>query len=51
MNKDKLKLAKDTIRMLLDAFDDTVTESNYVERLKQKKAAVESGEIVWAGLK
>lgn len=38
--------AKKTIRQLLDALNMPVTDSSYVDRQKQKEAAVEAGENV-----
>ena len=43
---DKLKLAKETIRLLLDVLKMPVSETNYVDRME----AIEAGEIVYAGL-
>jgi len=50
MTNKQIKLAKDTIRNLIDALEMDVENGNHVERLKAKKAAIETGEIVYAGL-
>ena len=49
MNDNKLKLARDTIRTLLDALDPAL-DIAHVERLKLKKDAIEAGEIVYRSL-
>ncbi len=38
--------AKKAIKVLTAALDSPVTESNYIERLREKKAAVEAGDKI-----
>jgi len=45
MSDNKLKLARDTIRALLDTLEKPVSETNHIEKLE----IIEAGEIVYAG--
>lgn len=47
MSDNKLKLAKDTIRLLLDTLVKPVTEATHIERME----AIEAGEKVYSSLK
>lgn len=46
-----LELIKKTIRMLIEALDVPVNETNYVDRLAERQDAIEVAEIVYSGLK
>ena len=50
MSDNKLKLARDTIRQLLDVLEPPALDSNYVERLAKKKDVTEAAEVVYASL-
>ena len=50
MTKEKIKLIKDTIRDLIDVIDPDPNDSDYVQRLLQKKDAVEVGYVMIAQL-